>query len=62
MTEREIFVAAYEERDPAARRLVLERACGTDLALRVRIEALLCRAEEAGGFLEPDEARTQPGP
>jgi len=58
MTEREIFVAAYQERDPLVRRLILECACGADLALRERIEALLRRAEEAGRFLEPpDEGR-----
>ena len=63
MTEREIFVAAYQERDASARRRILDRACGADLALRDRIEALLRRAEEAGRFLEPPtEGRCPPGP
>ena len=63
MTEREIFVAAYQERDPLVRRLVLESACGADLALRERIEALLRRAEEAAHFLEPPhEGWCSPGP
>jgi len=63
MTEREIFVAAFQEPDADARRDLLDRACGTDLALRARIEALLRRAVEAGRFLEPpDESRYAPGP
>lgn len=63
MTEREIFVAAYQEPDPDARQAFLDRACGSDLALRARIDALLRRAEEAGRFLEPpDEGRSPPGP
>jgi eukaryotic-like serine/threonine-protein kinase len=63
MTEREIFVTAYQEPDPDARREFLDRACGADLALRDRIEALLRRAEEAGSFLEPpEEGRSPPGP
>ena len=63
MTEREIFVAAYQERDPELRELILDRACRTDLALRARIEGLLRRAEKAGRFLEPpDEGRRPPGP
>jgi len=62
MTEREIFVAAYQERDPRVRQLILECACGADLTLRERIESLLRRAEEAGRFLEsPVEGRSHPG-
>ena len=63
MTEREIFVAAYQEQDWQARELILDHTCGTDVALRERIEVLLRRAEEAGRFLElPDEGRRPPGP
>ena len=63
MTEREIFVEAYQEPDPDARRALLDRSCGSDRALRDRVEALLRRAEEADGFLEPpDEGRSPPGP
>jgi len=63
MTEREIFVAAFQEHDPRVRQLILECACGADLALRERIENLLRRADEAGRFLEPpDEGRSPRGP
>lgn len=60
MTEREIFVAAHQEPDPAARAALLDRACAGDPALRARIDALLKKAEEAGGFLEdpPDPPAT----
>jgi eukaryotic-like serine/threonine-protein kinase len=63
MTEREIFVEAYQEPDPAARRAILDRACGADQTLRDRIEALLAKAAETGRFLEPpNEGRSPPGP
>jgi len=55
MTEREIFVEAFQETDPAARGEFLDRACGADQALRARIEALLKKAAEAGRFLEPPD-------
>ena len=52
MSEREIFVAAYQETDPDARLALLDRACDGDAALRARVESLLKKAEEAGQFLE----------
>jgi hypothetical protein len=62
MTEREIFVEAYQEPDPTARRAILDRACGADRALRDRIDALLAKALEPGRFLEPpNEFRSPPG-
>jgi len=56
MTEREIFVEAFQEPDPIARRAFLDRACEGDTALRARVEVLLKKAAKAGQFLEsPDE-------
>jgi tetratricopeptide (TPR) repeat protein/serine/threonine protein kinase len=52
MTEREIFIAALHQRDPAERAAVLNRACGEDRALRDRVEALLGEQERLGSFLE----------
>ena len=63
MTEREIFVEAYQEPDPDARRALLDRSCGSDRALRDRVEALLLKAAQAGKFLEPpDQGRCPPSP
>lgn len=56
MTERELFVAAHQEPDPAARQALLDRACAGDSALRDRVEALLKKATEAGAFLEDPPA------
>jgi hypothetical protein len=61
MTEREIFVAAYQEPNPTARRALLDRACESDPALRARVEALLKKAAEAGRFLE-DSPDHRPSP
>jgi eukaryotic-like serine/threonine-protein kinase len=52
VTERDIFIQAFQEPDPAARVQFLDRACGPDRALRNRVEGLLGRAGEAGSFLE----------
>ncbi|HMF11391.1 MAG TPA: protein kinase, partial [Gemmataceae bacterium] len=52
MTEREIFIAALHEREPAKRAEFLNRACGEDQAMRVEIEELLREQEELGSFLE----------
>jgi serine/threonine protein kinase/tetratricopeptide (TPR) repeat protein len=52
VNEREIFVAAFQELDPAARVALLDRACGPDGGLRNRVEALLRNADAAGSFLE----------
>jgi len=60
VTEREIFVTAHQEPDPVARRALLDRACGSDTALRARVEALLKKAAEAGGFLEDPPAGSRP--
>jgi WD40 repeat protein/serine/threonine protein kinase len=51
MTERELFESALEL--PAERRAAyLDGVCGSDAALRRRLEALLGKHDRAGGFLE----------
>jgi hypothetical protein len=67
MTEAEIFDAALDLPDPAARAKYLDAACGGDAALRGQVEALLRSHEGAGSFLlrpavappDPDSAATQ---
>src|SRR5215471_1989446 len=53
-----IFAGAIERRSPEERAAFLDAACGADLKLRLRIEALLRAHEEAGGFLRD---RTEAG-
>jgi eukaryotic-like serine/threonine-protein kinase len=60
MTEREIFVAAFQRTDPVERGRYLEEACGSDAELRRRVENLLGRAEGAGSFLESPAANLDP--
>jgi hypothetical protein len=50
MSEETIFAAALERSDPAERAAYLDTACGNDVALRRRVEALL-RAHESGDSL-----------
>src|SRR5262245_6970283 len=52
MTERDIFIAALHQPDPAARAALLDRACGDDRALRDRVEGLLREQGQLGSFLE----------
>jgi serine/threonine protein kinase/tetratricopeptide (TPR) repeat protein len=52
MTERDIFLAALQQPDPAARAALLDRACGADRALRGAVEELLREQEQLGSFLE----------
>jgi WD40 repeat protein/serine/threonine protein kinase len=49
---KEIFLAAVERDDPKERESYLRQACGDDVRLRSRVEALLRRHEQAGNFLE----------
>jgi serine/threonine protein kinase/Tfp pilus assembly protein PilF len=56
MTDRDLFIAALELDDPAARRAYLEDACGDDSARRQRVEALFQVYENAGSFLESPPA------
>src|SRR5688572_17544761 len=53
MQEQSLFIEALEKEDPAQRAAFLERACAGDTDLRRRIDRLLARHEEGGGFLEP---------
>ena len=50
--EQAVFAEALLCNAPAARAAYLDAACGTDDALRHRVEALLRAAENAGDFLE----------
>jgi hypothetical protein len=49
---KQIFLAAIERADPKERESYLNQACGDDAPLRRRVEALLCRHEQPGNFLE----------
>jgi serine/threonine protein kinase len=61
---KDIFLVAAEKAGPGERKEYLREACGGDAALRQRVEALLRRHEQAGGFLEPPafEAATLTSP
>ena len=48
-----IFAEALEQPDATARRAYLDRACGDQAGLRLRVEALLAAHGGAGHFLEP---------
>src|SRR5438552_524981 len=50
---KEIFLAAVENQDPAARDGYLRTACGQDGDLRRQVDALLGKHALAGSFLEP---------
>jgi len=52
MSERDIFIAALNESEPAKRAAFLKKACGQDKALRRGIEDLLREQESLGSFLE----------
>jgi serine/threonine protein kinase/Flp pilus assembly protein TadD len=49
---KEIFLAAVEKGDPAARGAYLHDACGQDTDLRRQVDALLGKHAQAGSFLE----------
>lgn len=51
-SEREIFAAAFECKDPEEREKLLERECGTDMTLRDAVETLLDEHSGLGEFLE----------
>lgn len=51
----DIFADARDLADPAARAALLDRACGTDAALRAQVEALLRDADAARDFFGETE-------
>src|SRR5437899_1190429 len=52
MSERDIFIAALQQEDPAERRAYLDEACAGRPELRTEVENLLRLYEGAGSFLE----------
>jgi WD40 repeat protein/serine/threonine protein kinase len=56
MNEREIFSAALQHQDLAARAAYLDQACAGDASLRRRVEVLLQALDKAGSFLEKPPA------
>jgi serine/threonine protein kinase/tetratricopeptide (TPR) repeat protein len=58
MTEREIFIAALQKEDPAARQAYLEEACTGQPELRRQVENLLGLYAGAGSFLDKPAAES----
>src|SRR6516225_8096501 len=56
MTERDVFIAALQQDDPAQRRAYLDAACAGRPDLRRQVEQLLRLHEGAGSFLEQPAA------
>src|SRR5262249_1985724 len=56
MSEREVFIAALQQDDPALRRAYLDAACAGRPELRRQVEQLLRLHEGAGNFLEKPAA------
>jgi hypothetical protein len=52
MTERDLFLAALDLAEPAARAAFLAQRCGADADLRRKVEGLLAAHAEAGTFLD----------
>ena len=52
MTERELFIAALDIEDMAARQSFLTQSCAGDSQLRKRVEALLASLETGGEFMQ----------
>jgi serine/threonine protein kinase len=50
--EQSLFIEALEKTDPAERAAFLDRVCADDPALRRRLERLLQRHAQTGGFLD----------
>jgi hypothetical protein len=65
MTEETIFEAALARRNPAERQAYLDEACGADVGLRRRVEALLASHDKLGDFMERpalEQMGAAPGP
>src|SRR5436190_1002876 len=63
MSEREIFIAALQQADPAERAAYLESTRTGNPALRQRLDLLLQAHDQAGAFLERpavEQVRPQP--
>jgi serine/threonine protein kinase len=56
MQERDLFIAALEIDDPAARQEYLDKTCGDDPVLHARIQRLLNRVTESADFLDQPAA------
>ena len=52
MSERSIFLAALELTQPSERAAYLDQNCGTDSALRRRVEDLLAAHTASGSFMD----------
>src|SRR5438094_4034422 len=52
MSERDIFIAALQQEDPAERQAYLDEACARRPELRQQVENLLRLHEGAGSFLD----------
>ena len=61
MSEQEVFLAAVEISDMAARLAYLDQACAGDPALRQQVEALLKVHDTAGDFLATPAMQQLPG-
>src|SRR6185295_15277135 len=55
-SEQDVFAEALLRDSSSARASYLDATCGTDIALRQRVEALLRASEDAGDFLEEPPA------
>src|SRR5262249_19517283 len=65
MSERDVFIAALQQEDPARRQAYLDGACAGHPELRRQVEQLLLLHEGAGSFLErpvADAPATGPRP
>src|SRR5436309_2400600 len=60
MNERDLFIAALQQDDPAARAAYLAEACGHDADLRQRIDRLLDLYGDAGSFPERPACAPEP--
>jgi eukaryotic-like serine/threonine-protein kinase len=60
MQEESIFAGALEIDTPAERATFLDKSCGSDSALRIRVDALLRAHERSGDLLDPREGDLTP--
>jgi tetratricopeptide (TPR) repeat protein/tRNA A-37 threonylcarbamoyl transferase component Bud32 len=58
MSERDIFIAALQQDDPAQRQAYLDEACAGQAVLREQVEGLLRLHANAGSFLEQPAVET----